>query len=228
MIVDTMSYAEVANNMLSAYKGCTERIASLLVNNNNKYRRIILKNCGRCNFKSLMIKVDNIMFYIYPYSLSKSDYKKNGLLYSVVGKVYYKNNNIWCFMPNFFDDCIILTHHFFERYNERHLDNEFEMVNDELVRRYFVETDFKCVIDYNYRGSDNNEVTVNTNIGQCCGKVISNNCLLMKTFIDLNTIRNGCKNNSIVKTKDNLLMLMNKTKTIEEDSFNFYKSYMAS
>lgn len=226
MIVDTMTIDEVAYGVLSAYKENFERIGKVLGAKNKEYRRFILKNDGKHYFNPFTIKIDNVTtFYIYPYYISKSDYKKNGWLYSVVCKVYYRKRYIWCYLPNYFNNCIFFTQHFFERYNERHLGSEFETVNDELVRRFFVEINWKSIIDFGYRGN-NDEVSMNTNIGQCCGERISDRCLLMKTFINDDTIKIGCKRDSVDRTKSSLDELMKRNKTVQDDIIKLHKSLL--
>lgn len=227
MVVDTMSLEEVGLHILNLYRDNYMRILNILGHREPQYRKAVYANDRLQYFKTIEVCAGNVTFNVYPCALSKADYKKSGLTFSVVAKVFYKGNSIWCFLPNFFDNGIFYTHHFFERYDERQLGGEFGTVDDKLVKRFFTDNSFKCVIDDNFRGNDNDETAMTVRYGVCLGVSMGERFHLMKTYISNDTVFRGCKKDSIDRTNEDLTELLGrKGKSIEEDSAMLIRSLM--
>lgn len=199
MIVDTMTLQEVGETILKASQKSIMIITKKMAAKERDYRRIIIKGQKeRYDFQPIPFITDGIEFYICPYSKGKKDYKKYGMAYCLFAHVFYKSTNWYCMITWNFLSVMMYCNHFFERYIERHLQDDSE-VNVDLVRRYYKETDYLtyfCDID---NPKYENCIYGSTNIGVCCGEKVSNNILVYKTFIDIETITIGDKRKTLDK-----------------------------
>lgn len=199
MVIDTMSLHEVGEAILKASQKSIKRVMNTLVNKDKDYRKVIIKGLkDRYDFQPISFTTDGIEFILCPYSKGKKDYKKYGMAYGLFAHVFYRGTNWYCLITWDFQTVVIYCNHFFERYIERHLQNESE-VNADIVRTYFKETDYIT----HYSDIDNpkyeNCIYGATNIGVCCGEKVSNHILVYKTFIDMGTVTIGNKRKALDK-----------------------------
>lgn len=168
-----------------------------MANKEKYYRKVIIKGLKeRYDFQPIPITTDGIEFILCPYSKGKKDYKKYGMAYGLFAHVFYRGTNWYCMISWNYQTVMMYCYHFFERYIERHLGEERE-VDVDIVRRYFKETDYLT-----HYSDINNPKYVNciygaTNIGVCCGEKVSNNILVFKTYIDMETITKGEKKETL-------------------------------
>lgn len=193
MIVDTMTLKEVGEAILKASQKSATKVERLLLRNDKRYRRVIIKGLKeRYDFQPIPFTTDGIEFILCPFSKGKKDYKKYGIAYGLFAHVYYNGTNWYCMITWDFQKVLMYCNHFFERYIERHLQDD-STVSADIVRQYFKETDYLT----NYCDIDNpnymNCIYGATNIGVSCGEKVANNIFVYKTFIDLETITLGDK-----------------------------------
>lgn len=199
MIVDSMSLQEVGVAILKAAPKSTNRIRQIIANKEKDYRKVIIKGLkDRYDFKPITFTTDGIEFIVCPYSKGKNDYKRYGMAYCLFAHVFYRNRNWYCLITWNSQRVVMYCTHFFERYIERHLGDDSK-VNVEIVRRYFKETDYLT----HYSDIDNpkyeNCIYGATNIGVCCGEKVSNNIIVYKTYIDMETVSKGDKRKALDK-----------------------------
>lgn len=193
MVVDTMSLKEVGEAILKASQKSTSRIVSLLVNKDKEYRRVIIKGQKeRYDFQKISFTIDGIEFILCPYSKGKKDYKKYGISYCLFAHVFYNGTNWYCMITSDFQRVVMYCNHFFERYVERHLKDDSK-INVELVRKYFKEIDCMAIGKHIEHPHYKNCTYASTNIGVCCGEIVSNHVIVFKTYIDMETITKGEK-----------------------------------
>lgn len=194
-----MSLHEVGEAILKASQKSICRIVKMGANKDKDYRKVIIKGLkDRYDFQPISFTTDGIEFILCPYSKGKKDYKKYGMKYGLFAHVFYRGTNWYCLITWDFLSVMMYCNHFFERYIERHLHDD-KKVNVDIVRRYYKEIDY---LTYNY-DIDNpqyeNCIYGVNNIGVCCGEKISNNILVYKTFIDMETITIGDKRKAFNK-----------------------------
>lgn len=193
MIVDNMTLQEVGEAILKAAINYYPTIMSKLAYKERDYRRIVIKGLkDRYDFKPIPFKAYGIEFYLCPYALGKSDFKKFGIAYCLFAHVYYRGTNWYCLVMNDFCGLQMYCNHFFERYIERHLKDD-SIVNAETVRKYFKETDYLTYNRVIENPRHDNCLYATTKIGICCGEIITENVLVYKTYIDEETIIRGGK-----------------------------------
>jgi len=193
MIVDTMTIEEVGKSLLKIAQLNTPRFMAIMSHNQKKYRRIaIKKGQEQINFKPINVQVENITFHICPYSFGKQDYKKYGLNYCLLASYKYKGRDMYCLFSNNDSFIQIYTRHFFERFIERHLKDDSE-VNINLVRKYFIETEYVCYVESVNKEGYENAVYCGTNIGTGCGYRVCDNVFVFNTYIDKETLKAGEK-----------------------------------
>ena len=203
MIVDTMSFEEVGNAITKAAQTNMQRITSVMFPKDKLYRRIILRGGERrYDFKPLRTDADGITFYVCPYSKSKRDFKKYGLMFGLFAHFFYQGTNWYAMLSDNYDRVALYQQHFFERYIERHL-KDSSNVSIDTVRHYFKETDYftNCRMIENPKYP--NCVYGATNIGVCCGNHCgSRNLTVWKTYIDKETLSRGDKKDLFDESAD--------------------------
>lgn len=193
MIVDTMSLNEVGEAILKASQKSMSKIVALLLNKDKAYRRVIIKEYKeRYDFQKISFTTDGIEFNLCPYSEGKKDYKKYGISYFLIAHVFYKGTNWYCIIANHSQSVELYCNHFFERYVERHLKDDSE-INVELVRKYFMEINKLTAIRRLEHPKYKDCIYGATNIGVCCGQMVSNQVMVLKTYIDKETLTLGEK-----------------------------------
>lgn len=188
MIVDTMTFKEVADAIVKAKVSSLKRMFALMDSKKKEYMRII-NNWGdkRCDFKYFFIEKNDIQLYLCPYSRIKRDCKKNGLCFFLFAKVYYKHNIYWC-MVTMANKVSFFKNHLFERYLERHCEmSEGSEVTPEVVQNFFRETDTLFTGKTYSTEQHPNGVLAGTSIGTCCGDMVDE-IVIYKTFIDATTV----------------------------------------
>lgn len=199
MIVDTMSLKEVGEAILKASQKSISKIVALLDNKDKEYRRVIIKgHKERYDFQRISFTTDGIEFILCPYSKGKKDYKKYGIMYGLFAHVFYNGTNWYCMITNDFKSVGMYCNHYFERYVERHLKDD-SRIDVEIVRKYFKEIDYLTIFHRLEHPKYKDCVYGSTNIGVCCGQMISNQVIVFKTYIDMETLTLGEKK----KTYDN-------------------------
>ena len=193
MIVDTMTLKEVGETILKTVPKVIPTIFEMLERKDKNYRKIIIKGeKERYDFNPIHITTDGINFIMCPYSLGKKHYKKNGILCYLIAHVYYNNTNWYCTINYDLQSVQMYCNHFFMRYIERHV-KDGSMVNVEIVRKYFKEINYLTTIYEieNYKHEDC--IYAATNIGLCCGRLVSNQVYIYLTYIDRETLTIGDK-----------------------------------
>lgn len=202
MIVDTMSIEEVGNAIIKAARVDIERITSVLYPKDKLYRRTIIQGGDRrIDFKPLRSEADGITFYVCPYSNSKRDYKKYGIMFGLFAHFFYKGTNWYALLCSDYQAVNLYQQHFFERYIERHLKDESK-VSIETVRHYFKETDYltNCMVKENPKHKDC--IYGATNIGVCCGYHCGRRIAVWLTYIDKETLSRGDKKDVFDESAD--------------------------
>lgn len=193
MIVDTMSLQEVGEAILKTAISNIPTIAKMIIRKERIYKRVIYSGLKeRYDFQPLSFADNGIEFYICPYSKGKKDYKKYGLGFCLFAHVYYRGSNWYCLITWDYSSVQMYCDHFFERYIERHLKDD-SLVNVDIVRRYFKETDYLTHNEFVEHPKYKNCIYTSTNIGVCCGEKVSKHILVYKTYIDLGTLTIGKK-----------------------------------
>lgn len=195
MIVDTMSLQEVGEAILKTAISNIPTIAKMIIRKERIYKRVIYSGLKeRYDFQPLSFADNGIEFYICPYSKGKRDYKKYGMANGLFAHVYYRGTNWYCLINYDYSRVYMYCNHFFERFIERHLKDK-SIVNVEVVRKYFKETDYLSTWRFVDNPKYENCIYASTNIGVCCGQMISKNVLAFKTYIDMETLTLGDKKN---------------------------------
>ena len=193
MIVDTMTLQEVGETILKTAIRNIPTIGKLIMRKDKVYKRIIYKGQKeRYDFLPMTFEADGIEFHICPYSKGKSDYKKYGIANGLFAHIFYRRTNWYCLITYDYQSVVMYSNHFFERYIERHLKDSTQ-VNAETVRRYFKETDYLTMCQVIDNPKYKNCIYGSTNIGVCCGEIVSSNVKVFKTFIDMETLTQGDK-----------------------------------
>lgn len=198
-IVDTMSLADVGLLILEKAEDISKKMGSYIKNEKEpSYKRIIYKRGEeKIFFKPIKCSEPNIDFYLCPSCISKSDYKKYGLRLIIAaqfrycGQFFYANVVLDQIIGN---QLLIYTTHFLERYIERHLKDKTTPKSFDTFYRFLRETDGKSIgiLNETYE-LHNGDIQAVTSIGNLCEEVIHPNVILVKTFIDNDTIVRGPK-----------------------------------
>lgn len=175
MIVDSMTFEEIHNELKTELTVCDKRFAI----EQNKYRRAILK---REKFPVVYAPIEYTTpkkntALIYVEAKSKSD-ARFPLLTTIV--YYRRKKGLYAVMlvqPNKGDIMsVIYTPHFFARYKQRFLNKDISSL--EVIKAYFVNNPaIICDVD------KNNELDGTVREGYVFGKVIKDDIWLVKTFI---------------------------------------------
>lgn len=193
MIVDTMTLEEVGEAILKASNKSINRIERLLTWKDKDYKKIIIKGQKeRFDFLPIPFENDGIKFYICPYSKGKKDYKKYGIMYGLFAHVFYHGTNWYCMITADYVNVIMFCNHFFERYIERFLKDD-SVVNVEMARKFFKETDYLYINRPIENPKHPNCVYASMNIGIACGEIVSKHVTAYKTFLCKDTLTIGNK-----------------------------------
>ena len=194
MIVETMSMEEVCNAILKVAQTKLVSIESVVFSMEKVYRRVVFKGGDkRYDFKPLRKVVDGITFYVCPYSKSKKDYKKYGIMYGLFAHFFYQGTNWYAMICGNGGSVTLYKQHFFERYIERHL-KDGSKVSIDTVRHYFKETDYLTSCRMIENPKHPNCVYGATNIGVCCGYHLgSRKMAVWCTYVDKETLDRGDK-----------------------------------
>lgn len=191
MILENMNIQEVGRSLLKTAQQNYLRFGLILSHNEKKYRRIaIKKGQERIDFKPINVQVENITFHICPYSLNKQDSKKYGFNFCLLASFKYRKKDMFCMISDYGTKIQMYTIHFFERYIERHLKDD-SVVNINLVRKYFKETEYVCHIESVEKEGYENSVYGGTNIGACCGYKVCDNVYVQNIYRRGNTKERG-------------------------------------
>lgn len=193
MIVDTMSFEEIGGAITRAFHSNVEKLQNCISPYEGKYKRIIQKSDRRFDFVPVSFLADGIRFYVCPYSRSKSEYKKYGLMFGVFAHFFYQGTNWYVMLcGKGFDSLQMYKHHFFERYIQRHLKDGSE-VSIDTVRYYFKETDYITDCKFIENPKYQNCVYGATDAGLCCGYYVNSKIFVWSTYLDSSTIERGNK-----------------------------------
>lgn len=187
-----MNYHEAATFIRDAYIAATPKIYNLNMSKMKVYGRIVRERGEKkVYFKPTKVDKFGMEFIVCPYSLGKSDFKKNGIYFFAFCKVLFKGDLYWCLIN---DDLTVsfFKKHMFLRYLERHCGVDADIVTDDDVWRFFKETD----VLINYHGYESekrpNGLVGGTNIGTLCGDFMDGQ-LVFRTFIDASTLADNYK-----------------------------------
>lgn len=202
MIVDTMNMEEIGKAIMKVVKYKMICLASVTCPMDKVYKRIVLKGDKRYDFKPLKKVVDGITFYVCPYSRSKKDYKKYGIMYGLFAHFFYQGTNWYAMLCGNGDSVTFYKQHFFERYIERHL-KDGSKISIDTVRHYFKETDYLTSCKMIENPKYPNCVYGATNIGVCCGyHCDSGKIIVWLTYIDKETLSRGDKKDLFDESAD--------------------------
>ena len=187
MIVDTMNYNEAATFIQNAFMAARPKIHNLNMSKMKVYGKIVRERGEKkVYFKPTKVDKFGLEFIVCPYSLGKSDYKKNGIYFFAFCKVFFKGELYWCFIDGKYN-VSFYKKHLFLRYLERHCGVDTDIVTLDDVWRFFKETDclYNC---HDYKSEKHsNGIVAGTNIGTMCGDVVDD-ILVFRTFIDASTL----------------------------------------
>jgi hypothetical protein len=193
MIVDTMTIEEVGNAVIRAYHANEQKLLNSIAPFERRYKRIILKNDTRFDFVPVSFLADGIRFYVCPYSRSKSEYKKYGLMFGVFAHFFYQGTNWYVMLCGArFDRLQMYKQHFFERYIQRHLKDDSSVTID-TVRHYFKESDYITRCQHIEHTRYENCVYGANDAGVCCGYYVNDKITVWSTYLDDTTVEFGNK-----------------------------------
>lgn len=143
-------------------------------------------------FKTLEFKMYNITFYVVPFINSKKEFMKGELPNFIFAKFYYKSSIYYAIQMT--DSLNIFTKHFFERYIERHLKLEDCSVTADIVKNFCLDNiDTGCVLADILNTKYKNCIYLSFKDGMGCGNIINNKLVVLKTYIENETVHNGVK-----------------------------------
>ena len=191
MVLDNLSVEElfrmVAHDML-----VFERRNTFITIPDSYRRRIIKTKPKNPVWYSQIIKgVSGLEYLILCGTPSYSDFKKNGVSYSIVG-LYKSNGLMSAIMPynnGFFG---YYPHHFFERYKERKL-GDLNIPTRDAIVQYFSNTTLNMPAKQDNPSYPNGVFSANEE-GVCLGtieEIDGKKHLIMKTFITVEMLRGG-------------------------------------
>ena len=203
MILDNMTLEEVGKSLLRTTRDNEKRFIRLVTHRIKRYRRVVIRRNSRTNFKLIKCTIENVDFYICPYSYGKKEMKKNAVWFCLLASFKYQNRRLFCSIDESSTHVALYTTHFLERYIERHLKDDSQP-GIETLRRFENERNhIVCAMDVKDPIYDN-RIIAGTRFGIGCGYKVADNVFMYKTYIDKETIRAGEKFR-VLETSESLL-----------------------
>ncbi len=197
MIVDTMTYKEMVTAVSKMTSRHKDRFKKIVSHHLNDYKRIIFKgNKQRYDFKPLRVVADGIDFYLCPFSLGKSLYKKHGIIFRCFAKFFYRGTYWYCVYSFDGKPNELYQQHVFKRFIERHLKDNSK-VSSETVRKFLKETEGPYAYGPIASPKHPNGYYIATRIGVLCGYKYNENTVVWLTFIDKESISKGYKKQAL-------------------------------
>lgn len=215
MVVESMNYEEiVAEYNKDWYSEIAEKVACIISNNNQKYRRYIMQNLRseqHFYFKPIFLTSKRGNNYVLHISTRGwADYKKNNVLFLIY--MYYKQKDgIHVVMPNWrrdsyaFDGFIFYTSHLFDRYREREMKDVYIPKMDAVIEcmKWNCTTRHKETFNEKYP----NSIFIASPYGVMLGTLLDDGNKIMKTYLSFDMLR-GQQNDDKDELKEIVLEYM--------------------
>lgn len=142
MIVDSMSYEEIAHEIRKDIKGVYHELAKIATSKKYRKARLDSSNHGEMHFRAFTLTSShNNKYVVYPSSPSRKHYLKNGYVF-VSPFCFCKHRGHFLAvtqaetLSEAVADIQIYTEHFFQRYNERFL-HDSSLSIEEVAEHFF-------------------------------------------------------------------------------------------